>query len=177
MREVLLRYQAHKAKLTAKKCDVLKDRVKFLGKIVSKDGCCMDRAEIAPIQTLKDRKPETVGDLRKMLGFLSYYRQYIPNFLHTAKPLYKLLCTEKPSQSRAQGSSASRCKRKHKKSNQLHSSQLITWTEQHQEVLCQLLEHLLHPPLLGYPDFEKLFVLQTRDNKASWLLLVTGQEH
>lgn len=113
----------------------------------------------------------------RMLGFLSYYRQYIPNFLRTAKPLYKLLCTEEPSQSRAQGSSASRCKGKHKKSDQLHSSQPITWTEQHRGVLSQLLEHLLHPPLLGYPDFEKLFVLQTRDNKASWLLLVTGQEH
>ncbi|XP_028272704.1 uncharacterized protein LOC114443000 [Parambassis ranga] len=51
MREVLHRYQAHGVKLTAK--------VKFLGKIVS-DGYCMDPAEIAPVQTLKDRKPKTV---------------------------------------------------------------------------------------------------------------------
>lgn len=54
---------------------VFKDQVKFLGKIVSEDGYCMDPAEIAPVQALKDRKPETVGGLRKMLGFLSYYRQ------------------------------------------------------------------------------------------------------
>lgn len=46
-REVLRRYQAHGVKLTAKKCEVFKDQVKFLGKIVSGDGYFMDPAEIA----------------------------------------------------------------------------------------------------------------------------------
>lgn len=59
MREVLHRYQAHRVKPTAKKCEVFKDQVKFLGKIVSGDGYCMDPAEIAPVQTLRGRKPET----------------------------------------------------------------------------------------------------------------------
>ena len=159
MTEVLRRYQAHGVKLTAKKCEVFKDKVKFLGRIVSKDGYCMDPAEIAPVQALKDRKPETVGDLRRMLGFLSYYRPYIPNFSRIAKPLYSLLSTEKTPGGRVQGSSVSRGKVKCKRSDQLPSSQPITWTEQHQEVLCQLIEYLVHPPLLGYPDFEKPFVL------------------
>lgn len=35
MREVLRRYQAHGVKLTVKKCEMFKDQVKFLGKIVS----------------------------------------------------------------------------------------------------------------------------------------------
>ena len=159
MTEVLRRYQAHGVKLTAKKCEVFKDKVKFLGRIVSKDGYSMDPAEIAPVQALKDRKPETVGDLRRMLGFLSYYRPYIPNFSRIAKPLYSLLSTEKTPGGRVQGSSVSRGKVKCKRSDQLPSSQPITWTEQHQEVLCQLIEYLVHPPLLGYPDFEKPFVL------------------
>lgn len=159
MREVLHRYLAHGVKLTAKKCEVFKDKVKFLGKIVSKDGYCMDPAEIAPVQALKDRKPETVGDLRKMLGFLSYYRQYIPNFSSIAKPLYSLLTKEKTPGTKVKESSVNRSRGKWKKSNQLPSSQQISWTEQHQEVLCQLLEYLLSPPLLGYPDFEKPFVL------------------
>lgn len=94
-----------------------------------------------------------------MLAFLSYYRKYIPNFSHTAKPLYKLLCIDNTSQSRAQGSSTHKNKRKHKKSDQLPSSRPINWTEQHQEVLSQLLKHLLHPPLLSYPDFEKPFLM------------------
>lgn len=42
---------------------------------------------------------------------------------------------------------------------QLHSSRPIVWTEQHQNVLNQLLEFLLHPPIIGYPDFEQPFIL------------------
>ncbi|TWW74006.1 Retrovirus-related Pol polyprotein from transposon 297 [Takifugu flavidus] len=159
MREVLRRYQAHGVKLTAKKCEVFRDQVKFLGKIVSGDGYCMDPAEIAPVQALKGRKPETVGDLRKMLGFLSYYRQYIPNFSRIAKPLYSLLSTDKTPGSKVKESKVNRSRGKQKKSDQSPSSQRIIWTEKHQEVLCQLLEYLLSPPLLGYPDFEEPFVL------------------
>lgn len=159
MKDVLRRYQAHGVKLTAKKCEVFKDKVKFLGKIVSKDGYCMDPAELAPVQALKDRKPETVGDLRKMLGFLSYYRPYIANFSRIAKPLYNLLSTEKTPGSKVKGTSVNKSKGKRKKSDQLHSSQTIIWTGEHEKVLCQLIEYLLSPPLLGYPDFEKPFVL------------------
>ena len=99
LREVLRRYQAHGAKLTAKKCEVFKDRVKFLGRIVSKEGYTMDPTELAPVQALKDRKPETGGDVRKLLGFISYYRPYIPNFSRIATPLYSLLSCGKTSTS------------------------------------------------------------------------------
>ncbi|XP_039866235.1 uncharacterized protein LOC120720578 [Simochromis diagramma] len=159
LREVLRRYQEHGVKLTPKKCEVFKDKVKFLGKIVSKDGYCMDPAELAPVQALKNRKPETVGDLRKMLGFLSYYRPYIPNFSRTAKPLYQLLSIGKSQVITDRRSTVTKHKGQRKKADQRHSSQPITWTEQHQAVLCQLIEHLLSPPLLAYPDFERPFVL------------------
>ena len=159
LREVLRRYQAHGVKLTAKKCDVFKDKVKFLGKIVSKAGYTMDPAELAPVQALKERKPASVGDLRKMLGFISYYRPYIPNFSRIAQPLYRLTSAEGTPGTGEQIKWKVKGKGKQKKSNQLPSSQTIIWTEQHQEVLCQLIEYLLHPPILGYPEFEQPFVL------------------
>uniref|UniRef100_A0A8C5E4S7 Gypsy retrotransposon integrase-like protein 1 n=1 Tax=Gouania willdenowi TaxID=441366 RepID=A0A8C5E4S7_GOUWI len=33
------------------------------------------------------------------------------------------------------------------------------WSEKHQQVLCQLLDFLSQPPVLGYPDFEQQFIL------------------
>lgn len=58
----------------------------------------MDLAEIAPVLALKERTPATVGDLRQMLGFLSYYRSFIPNFACRAKSLYHLLAPPRPEQ-------------------------------------------------------------------------------
>ena len=41
------------------------------------------------------------------------------------------------------------------------SSRPVIWTEQHQKVVETLLDHLVSPPILGYPDFSKSFVLHT----------------
>ncbi|KAK3575427.1 hypothetical protein QTP86_026498 [Hemibagrus guttatus] len=161
VREVLRRYQRHGVKLTAKKCELFKAEVKFLGKIVSKGGYTMDPKEIAPVQALRDRKPKTVGELRQLLGFLSYYRTYIPNFSQTAKPVYELLSVERFPEKKGNSKSCIGKKEggRGRKTAQLHASQPISWTEQHQNVLSQLLEFLLHPPILGYPDFEQPFIL------------------
>ena len=35
--------------------------------------------------------PTTVTEVRSFLGFVSYYRRFIPNFSKVAKPLNKLL--------------------------------------------------------------------------------------
>ncbi|XP_071996711.1 uncharacterized protein [Engystomops pustulosus] len=91
IRTVLQRYQQHGVKLTPKKCELFKRKVRYLGKIVSGEGYIMDPKEIAPVKALKDKPPSTVGELRKVLGFLSYYRTYIRNFSKIASPLYALL--------------------------------------------------------------------------------------
>lgn len=158
LRSVLQRYQETGVKLTPRKCDIFKNQVRFLGKLVTRDGYTMDPADIAPVQALREKKPSTVGELRKLLGFVSYYRSYIPNFSCIAKPLYDLLSS----------SPEKKGKGKHKKrgvgkqnqnSGQLPSSQRIIWSTKHQEVLCQLLDFLVKPPVLGYPDFEQPFIL------------------
>lgn len=86
LRSVLRHYQSHGVKL---------NQVRFLGKLVTKEGHTMDPADITPVQALKQQKPTTIGELRKILGFISYYRSYIPNFSHIAKPLYDLLFSDK----------------------------------------------------------------------------------
>lgn len=98
VRLVLQRYKEHSVNLTPKKCKLFKRKVRFLGKMVTGEGYTMDPAEIAPVMALKERTLATVGDLRQMLGFLTYYRSFIPNFACKAKPLYNLLAPPKSEQ-------------------------------------------------------------------------------
>lgn len=126
--------------------------------MVSEQGYTMDPAEIAPVQALKDKPPTTVGELSRILGFLSYYRSYIPNFSKIAKPLYQLLTLptdqQPPSVLETKGREVSA---KHKGWPPPGTS--ITWTESHQETLNRLTDCLTEPPILGYPDFAQSFIL------------------
>lgn len=78
-------------KLGPRKCQQFRRKFIFVGCVVSEEGYIMDPAEVAAVQALKEIVPVAVVELRKMLGFSSYYRAYIPNFYKIAKPLYTLL--------------------------------------------------------------------------------------
>lgn len=95
LKAILCRYQRYGVKLMPRKCEIFKNEVRFLGRFVTKDGHTLDPADIALVQVLKERKPATIGGLRKVLGFLSYYRPYIPNFSKIAKTLYDILTLDK----------------------------------------------------------------------------------
>lgn len=126
------------------------------GKFAFSGGWClkggtMDPAEIAPVQALKEQPPSTVGELSRVLGFLSYYRAYIPNFSRVAKPLYQLL-TLPPDRaplpvSRTKGKRVSTKQRGRPPPNTP-----ISWTQ-------DALNKLTEPPILGYPDFLEPFIL------------------
>ncbi len=51
----------------------------------------MDPKDLEAVQSLMSRTPQTVGDVRRLLGFLSYYRIFIQDFSRVAKTLYELL--------------------------------------------------------------------------------------
>ncbi|KAK2883193.1 hypothetical protein Q8A73_022126 [Channa argus] len=157
LRSVLHSYKNHGVKLTPKKCEIFKNQVRFLGRLVTKDGYTMDPADIAPVQALKQRKVTTVGELRKLLGFVSYYRSYIPNFSRIAKPLYDLLSSDK--MVKGKHKRVKQDKNKRNSGGQLSSSHPVTWLKEHQQVLCQLIDLLSQPPVLGYPNFEQPFTL------------------
>lgn len=106
---------------------------------------------------MKDKRPSTVGELRKILGLLSYYRPYIKDFSKIACPLYDLLKNDKNKvHTKGNGKRGT-----YLKSHVVPSSQRIEWTEQHQETLEKLIDCLIKPPVLGFPDFAKPFVLHT----------------
>ncbi len=99
MRKVLQRLQAHGVKLKPQKFDMFKNEVRYLGRIVSAECSRIDPADNVAVTALKEKRPSTVGELRKILGLPSYYRQYIKDFSRIAKPLYDLLKSNEKNES------------------------------------------------------------------------------
>lgn len=142
VRAVLRRLKGKGIKLKLKKCEFFKKEVRYLGNLVSESGYCMDKTDVSAVADLKTRSVATVGDVRQLVGFLGYYRKYIPDFSRRAKPLYDLLgddCSE------------------HK--GQVSSKKKVVWTQKHQDVLSELVEILISRPVIAYPDFDKEFHL------------------
>ena len=137
-RAVLRRLKEHGIKLNAAKCDIFKRETKYLGN-VSEQGYSVDTASNETIDRLKV-PPKTVGDLRKLLGFIGYYRSYIQDFSRMAKPLYDFICKDKD------------------------KSKVLAVNQGKQKVkgnknVDHLREYLKKPPIMACPDFSLPFVL------------------
>ncbi len=154
VRQVLRRQRERGIKLRPKKCDFFKSEVCYVGRVVSAEGYKMNPKEAEAVQTLKHETPTTVREVRKLMGFLSYYRSYIPDFSRTAKPLYELLAKPKSEVKQNQ-----KKKELSRKSARLSPSHPVQWTALHKETLNRIVDQLTNPPVMAYPDLEKPFVL------------------
>ena len=93
--------------------------------------------------------------MRKLLGLLGYYRRYIQDFARIAHRLFQLL------QAASEGVAKSHKSKQRSDHGSVPSSRPVVWMERHQKAVETLLDHLVSPPALGYPDFSKSFVLHT----------------
>ena len=151
LRQVLRRLREKGIKLKPSKCFLFKREVRFLGQLVSEKGCRPDPGDIAAVQGLKEKPPATVGDLRRVLGLIGYYRKYISDFSRQAKPLYKLLKEPEDTAKKKQKTS--------NKQGQRLSKLPVEWTELHQQVLSDLIDQLSSSSVMAFPDFERPFVI------------------
>ena len=78
-------------KIKAKKCQLFRRQMRYLGRIVAANGYRLDPNNIEAVKDLVRQKPKTLGDVRRLLRMTGYFRKYIPNFSKIAKPLYVLL--------------------------------------------------------------------------------------
>ncbi len=130
--------------------------------MVSGEGTDIDPKDLEAVLQLKNKEPKTVGEVRTLLGFLSYYRSFIQDFSRLAKPLYVLL--QNPKEETVQKvAKTNQGKQKTRKGAraQMSSRTPIQWTSKHRAVLSKLIEMLTSPPILAYPDFDLPFTLHT----------------
>ena len=118
-------------KLKPRKCHLFKQKVEFLGHIVSEKGVATDPKKTECIRSWPT--PTCVKEVRSFLGLCSYYRRFIENFSQIAKPLHRL--TEK--------------------------NVKFDWSESCEAAFLCLKKKLTETPILAHPDFSKSFILDT----------------
>ena len=82
-------------KLTIEKCHFGVRQVEFLGRTISSEGVSPQAHKIQNFLA-KLRFPKSKKALQRYLGFVNYYRNYIPRMAEKLHPFYKLLKTEVP---------------------------------------------------------------------------------
>jgi hypothetical protein len=91
---VLKRCQEHDLVLNWEKCHFMVREGIVLRHKVSEKGIEVDRAKIEVIEQLPP--PTNVKGVRSFLGHVGFYRRFIKDFSHTARPLTSLLAKETP---------------------------------------------------------------------------------
>ena len=153
LRKILTKFKTKGLKLNLAKCELFKQQVSYLGRLVSKDGYQMDEKNVRAVRELTGRSFETIGEIRQLLGLLGFHRRSVQDFAPIARPLTDLL-----------GGTTRGDKAKADK-KPISSKQRIEWKTEHQEALEKLILLVTNPPLLAYPDYSQPFFIHTDASK------------
>ena len=132
LEEVLKKIKDAGLRINPEKCHILRQEVKFLGHIINGDGVQTDPSKTEAIRTFQ--KPKCIKNLRSFLGICNYYRRFIKGYAEKSRILEEL------------------CGKKEKK---------LVWTDKCENSFEGLKKALTTPPVLGFPDFKKEFILDT----------------
>ena len=127
-------------KLKPSKCELFKKQINYLGHVVGQEWVATDPDKIKAVTEWP--RPTTVTEVRSFLGFVSYYRRFIPNFSKVAKPLNTLLQNLEGTPNQ---------KKKFK----------VNWGHEQQEAFETLQRLCTEAPILAYADFKTPFILHT----------------
>ena len=131
LEQVLSRLRSAGLKLKPSKCHLFQTEVAYLGHVVSQNGVATDPDKVSAVAEWP--APKNLSELQSFLGTVGYYRQYVEDFAHKARPLTKL--TSK--------------------------NVKYVWTTECQEAFEVLRQSLLSSPVLAYPDPNLEYILDT----------------
>lgn len=93
LKEVKSRLKQGKLEINEEKSKYAQEKIKFLGRIISKEGIAPDPAVIQKLQTL--RAPRTKKQIQRVLGILNWYRPFLRNLSENIVPITDLLLQKK----------------------------------------------------------------------------------
>ena len=89
LEEVFERFRTHGLFLNGKKCQFMKDKIHFLGHIISNQGLHPDPQKVSAVRDMP--KPTTTKEVRRFIGMAGYYRRFIERFADICAPLHALV--------------------------------------------------------------------------------------
>ena len=114
------------------KCEILKDSIKYLGRMVDKHGIRPDPDAVEAVLTWKS--PKTEHQLMSFPGFANYYREFIKGYADKVYPMQQLM---------------------------RHKGKKFTWNNAAEESFQRIKKELCEAPILGMPTEKGMYVLDT----------------
>ena len=114
------------------KCEILRDYIKYLGRLLDKHGVRPYPEAVEAVLTWKASKTDT--QLMSFLGFANYYREFVKGYADKIYPMQELM------------------RNKGKK---------FTWTDEAQVSFRNNKREFCEAPVLGMPTEKGMFVLDT----------------
>ena len=130
VKKVLELLEKNKLYLKPEKCEFEKEKIEYLGLIISHGRIEMDPVKIEGVSSWPI--PENVKDAQSFLGFVNFYRRFIQDFAYIARPLHDLTKKEVA----------------------------WSWTDKQQEAFDSLKKKVTSSPILIFPDDNKPYKLE-----------------
>jgi hypothetical protein len=128
--KVLELLERNKLYLKAEKCEFEKEKIEYLGLIISQGRIEMDPVKIEGVS--KWPEPSNVKEVQSFIGFCNFYRRFIQGFSEIARPLHDLTKKGAP----------------------------WTWNAEHRTAFWRLKERITSSPVLIFPSDDKPYKLE-----------------
>jgi len=92
IKRVLQVLQEYKLFLRPEKCEFCKERIEYLGLVISENEVSMDPVKVAGVREWPTLENKT--NVQAFLGFVNFYRRFIWDFSAKARSLFDLMCSE-----------------------------------------------------------------------------------